>query len=161
MRSTFAAVAMLLALMPLAASGQDHVLDETPTPQFLFVLSGTGGSVDGNILSFEGVSPVIYFSDRPARVAGHITATDFVARWDERDFADDPPNAVLSILEADGTENVVVELLQAGTDGNLVWFTVVVIEGTLPVGRFGPASLFVDPDTCTPVIGGSYSDCPP
>ena len=145
----------------MAASGQDHVLHETPIPQFLFVLSGASGSVDGNIPSFEGVSPVIYFSDRPARIPGHISVADFVARWDERDFPDDPPNAVLAILEADGTENVVLELLQAGTDGISIWFTVEVIEGTLPVGSFGPASLFVDPDTCTPIIGGSYSDCPP
>jgi hypothetical protein len=67
---------------------------------------------------------------------------------------------VLAILGAVGTDNVVVELLQAGADGNSVWFTVDVIEGTLPVGGFGPASLFVDPDTCTPIIGGSYADCP-
>jgi hypothetical protein len=63
----------------LAASGQGHVLDETPIPQSLFVLSGTAGSIDGNRLYFQGVSPVIYFSDRPARIAGHLSVADFVA----------------------------------------------------------------------------------
>jgi len=67
---------------------------------------------------------------------------------------------VLAILGAEGVDDVVVELLNAGTEGGSVWFTVEVLEGALPIGPFGPASLFVDPDTCTPIIGGNYADCP-
>jgi len=56
MRSTVAVMTVLLALVPFAASGQDHVVDETPIPQFLFVLSGTAGFADGNRLTIEGVA---------------------------------------------------------------------------------------------------------
>ncbi len=37
------------------------------------VLSATSGSLKGDTLTLNGVPNVIYFSDRPDRVAGHMS----------------------------------------------------------------------------------------
>ncbi len=51
------------------------------------------------IQNAKGVNPsTIYFTDRPARLAGHLLTTRFLPLWDEgKDrFLRDPPNATLS-----------------------------------------------------------------
>jgi hypothetical protein len=63
----------------------------------------------------KGVGPtVIYFCDRPVRLAGHLSLEEFLASWTKgRDtFTEDPPNAVLSVTDGDKFMDVVVELTQ-------------------------------------------------
>ena len=52
-------------------------------------------------LTLPGLAPAtLFFADRPERVVGHISAGEFVAQWGEgnNNFAEDPPNAVLSFV---------------------------------------------------------------
>ncbi|MFI5323802.1 MAG: hypothetical protein ACHQ6U_09785 [Thermodesulfobacteriota bacterium] len=52
-------------------------------------------------LTLKNVSPMmIFFSDRPERLAGHFPTTHFLRMWnDGKDsFMNDPPNANLSII---------------------------------------------------------------
>jgi hypothetical protein len=44
----------------------------------------------------------IVFADRPDRAAGHVLTKDFLKEWDggSDSFAEDPPNATLSVLSA-------------------------------------------------------------
>jgi hypothetical protein len=153
MRRSFSAIAVSMSMLMLlapAALGQDHVFEETPKKQYLYVLSGTYGSVEGDSLTLEGVPSALYFSDRPARIAGHRTLEALVERWEERGvLTDDPPNATLSVLDVEGPDNVVVELASIeAIDDTTVRLGFSVIEGTMPEGDFGPASLFVDPVDC-------------
>ena len=72
----------------------------------------------------------------------------FVSVWDEGDnsFADDPPNAVLSFLDASGSfpEDTVVVLSEPQlADGDLS-YSVQVLDGKLP-DEAGPVALFIDP----------------
>ena len=149
---TAALVIGILALVPVStlAQDQDHVIEDAGSPSFLFVLSAASGSVEGDTLTLDGVPSVIYFSDRPARIAGHQSVASFVAGWDvgSDSFSADPPNAVLAVL-GEG-DDVVVEITSVALDGNDVLFDVLVIEGTLPEGSFGPASLFIDPRIIDP-----------
>ena len=62
-----------LVLTATTAVLADHVIDESENPQFLFVMSAVSGSFDGETLTLTGVPSVVYFSDRPYRIAGHMS----------------------------------------------------------------------------------------
>ena len=117
--------------------------------QAMFVQTAQATSSDGSVLTLHDIAPsTLYFSDRPKRVVGHLSATQFVDLWDEGDnsFADDPPNAVLAFLEPgdDVPEHVVVVLKNPGLEDGTVSYAIEVLEGPVPA-LTGPASLFVDP----------------
>jgi len=138
-------VASLLMALPLATMAQDASPEASPDDgegSFLFVLSGTSGSLDGETLTLEGVPAIVTFSDRPERIAVDVPLEGLSDAGDA--FADDPPNAVLSVLTDEGITNVVLELTSATFDGSTASFGYGVLAGDAPEGDFGPASLFVD-----------------
>jgi len=135
---------VMLTLLPGLVSAE-HVIDDSKEPRYLFVLSVTSGSLKGDILVLNGVPNVIYFSDRPARKAGHISLEKFVESWNKGSdsFKADPPNATLSVLNKDGAHNVVVELMRAGEKFGFLYFKVEVLEGNV-TGSFETSALFID-----------------
>ena len=48
----------------------EHVIDNSKEPQYLFTLASKSGTFEGDILTLKGIPLVVYFSDRPVRVAG-------------------------------------------------------------------------------------------
>ncbi len=97
-------------------------------------------------LTLKNVSPsVVFFSDRPKRIAGHVSLTGFLAAWAEGSdsFAEDPPNANLSIVDGKTINNTVVELMNPTYDGTDLTYEVVEISGNLPASG-GISSLFID-----------------
>jgi len=124
----------------------EHVIDDSKNTGYLFVISGTSGSLKGDTLTLNGVPNVIYFSDRPARKAGHLSLEKFVEMWDKGDdsFKTDPPNTTLSVLKKDGAKNVVVELMRVEQKSGSVVFKVAVLEGSIPCGQFKAVSIFID-----------------
>jgi len=123
-----------------------QVINESENPQFLFVMSAVSGSFDGETLTLTGVPAVVYFSDRPYRIAGHMSLEEFIEIWGEGvdDFAVDPPNATLSSYDDSGDIDVVIEL--TGTpdvSGASVVFTVKVLLGNIPE-VLSASSLFID-----------------
>lgn len=147
-------LALLLFLsLPINGFGQAftltqrHVVNESAEPDFLLVLSGRSGSIEGKKLVLNGVPSVIYFSDRPARIAGHMTMNEFFDTWYKGNdsFAIDPPNATLSLLSHGEPSHVVLELVSvAPSDDGSISFGIRVLKGTLPSGVFGAATLFID-----------------
>jgi len=142
------ALLTLVALHPGAAAAAektgDQLVDEL---QLLYVQSADAGSFDGQRLTLDGVGTTLFFSDRPARVSGHIDTAKFLGAWgaDAGDdgFATDPPNATLSVLGDGAPVNTVVELSDPKRDGKTISYAVKVLEGKLPE-KFGEASLFID-----------------
>ncbi len=123
-----------------------HVIDESETPRFLFVLSAGSGKYDGETLTLTGVPSVVYFSDRPYRVAGHMSLQKFAENWGGRidDFSDVPPNATLSLLTDNGVDNVVIEMIAVSNiSEEAVNFHVEILMGDLPT-EFSAGSLFID-----------------
>jgi hypothetical protein len=119
----------------------------SPAPS-LAVLNSHGATLDGNKLTLTGVAPnTIVFTDRPARMAGHVNTDQFISEWDEgRDsFAKDPPNATISVLGDDGVtvDDAVVVLKKPKIEGDNLTFEVSVLEGSLD-GAKGSAALFID-----------------
>jgi len=139
-----AAFLSVAAKIPIAsaASQEEEV-------QYLFVQNAKGATMDKEKLILKDVSPtVIFFSDRPKRIAGHMTIEDFVLDWQEdtskNGFKADPPNAVLSIFDKDEVEDVAVELKNPQFKNNDLIYQIDVLEDDKPLPS-GPVSLFIDP----------------
>jgi len=45
----------------------ENVIDDSKNPGYLFVISGTSGSLDGDTLTLNGVPNVVYFSVKPPK----------------------------------------------------------------------------------------------
>ncbi len=144
----FSTIVGIFTVMLTLVSGlvfAEHVIDDSKNTGYLFVISGTSGSLDGDKLTLNGVPNVIYFSDRPFRKAGHMSLSNFVEMWGKGgdSFKADPPNATLSVLTKDGANNIVVELLSVEQKRGSVVFKVAVLEGNV-TGSFETSALFID-----------------
>ncbi len=87
----------------------------------------------------------LYFSDRPDRIVGRMTTKKCVANWATGDdsFAQDPPNAVLSIQQVPLPQDITVELMHPRFDGPDLVYDVKVLDGKQEAT--GEASaLFID-----------------
>ncbi len=97
--ATIAGIFTVILMLVPSLVFAEHVIDDSENPGYLFVLSATSGSLKGDTLTLNGVPNVIYFSDRPARKAGHMSVSKFVEMWNKQSdsFKADPPNATLSL----------------------------------------------------------------
>jgi hypothetical protein len=145
------ALAMLLVvadpMMSLASAGEDKV-------QLMFVQTAEDLKADGKTLRLVNVSQqTLYFSDRPVRIAGHMTMPAYLPAYlDEwkagagaNDFESDPPNVTLSVDEPGKKENTltVVEISHPVIDGDDLLYHYRLIEGAIP-GTGGATALFID-----------------
>ena len=103
----------IFAVMLTLVSGlvfAEHVIDNSNEPQYLFTLASKSGTFEGDTLTLKGIPLVVYFSDRPVRVAGHITLEKFAGMWDKGvdNFKVDPPNAEIAIYDESGDKHAVL-----------------------------------------------------
>jgi hypothetical protein len=112
---------------------------------FVQTAEGVRGG-DGTMTLIRLAPATLYFSDRPQRVVGHLSAQHFVDLWEEGEnsFAKDPPNAVLAFPNAGGLADTVVVLRDPKLEGNEITYTVDVLEASLP-DEAGACTLFIDP----------------
>ena len=143
-------LAAAVALAPLSLAMTPTVArataKESETADFLFVQNAKAIAFADDRLTLKGVNPVtVMFSDRPERIAGHMTTARFVPFWSEgRDsFLADPPNATLSFLEDKALADAVVVLHDPVLEGEDLTYRVTLLEGELPATG-GSASLFID-----------------
>ena len=70
---------------------------------------------------------IFAFTDRPNREYKYISGDEFASYWndydDENSFKLDPPNAVLTWVDADGVEEVEVVITDAHFDGANIIYT--------------------------------------
>jgi hypothetical protein len=112
----------------------------------LFVQNAQGAAISNGKMTLKKISPTtIFFSDRPERIAGHLTTKEFVPFWSEGtdSFAANPPNATLSALEEGKLSDVVLELRNPKLAGDELSYEVKILEGALG-GQGGACSLFID-----------------
>ena len=132
-----------------ALSRHDDLAKRLAALKAMFVQSAAGMRLERGAVTLTGVSPAtLYFSDRPQRVAGHLSSARFVELWQSgaNSFAADPPNAVLAFFGDDTglPEDATVTLRSPHLVGNELTYDVEVIEGELP-DRAAGCSLFIDP----------------
>ena len=144
LRTVFTTFVAALGLMGVTASSLADA-PKTAATEMLFVQSATGGSYDGKTLTLTGAPSTIFFSDRPKRVVGHVSTGRFIDHWanGKDSFKADAPNAVLSILDGDGTNNSTIELSDPQVNGDQVSYQVKLLDGK-PPAEFKTASLFID-----------------
>jgi hypothetical protein len=117
--------------------------------EMLFVQTAQGMSSDEKQLTLKSPSPdILFFCDRPERVAGHLGWDAFVRLVSEGgdSFADDPPNAAVSVIGDKGeVTEVVVVLTERPTKRNDdIVFPMRVLDGVLQK-QGGTTLLFIDP----------------
>jgi hypothetical protein len=118
--------------------------------QLMFVQSAESMKADDKTLRLVNASPqTIYFSDRPQRVAGHVTMPAYLEEWTAaagpNNFAKNPPNATLSVYESGQRTNTltVVVISQPVAEGKDLVYSYKLIEGKMPTAG-GATSLFID-----------------
>ena len=116
----------------------------------MFVQSADDLKSDGKTLRLVNVAQqTLNFSDRPVRIAGHITMAAYLDEWKAGEgpdnFASDPPNATLSVYEPGRNENTltVIEISHPVVDGKDLVYTYKLIEGAVPKAG-GATALFID-----------------
>ena len=142
MKSMFVTVLILATLISSAVA-------EEETCDMLFVQDAKTMSFDGSRLTLKDANPnIIFFCDRPVRTAGHMTRDAFMklVTEGENSFADNPPNAAVSIVSARGevTEAVVTLSKKPQVTGKDMVFPIKVIDGDLP-NAGETVIMFIDP----------------
>jgi len=127
----------------------DDVEKQLEEIEAMFVQVAREMMTEGARVKFFGLAPAtLFFSDRPQHVVGHLSAKQFVEEWDkgENSFAADPPNAVISFLDANGEtpEDAIVVLKEPRLEGDRISYSVEILEGSLPA-RADSVSIFIDP----------------
>ena len=158
--SILVSVASSQAATPQAASPITWTTKGKPSGKMdvLYVQNARGVTLEKGKLVLRGVNPsTICFTDRPARLAGHLPTSSFIPLWSQGkdSFLKDPPNATLSIFSGDKVSDVVVEISNPVLSGGNLTYNVKVLEGTASV-RGGECSLFIDIIGC-PLTPVSYA----
>jgi hypothetical protein len=139
-KAVFVGLLSMIAIAGIASeTGGDGV-------KYLFVQSAQSLEVnDGKIILNNVAESAIYFSDRPERIAGHMSIEKFVDIWSEGDdsFKLSNPNAALSFLDDEKDEIVIVVLSNPVLNGGNLTYDVTVLDGVLP-SKGGACSLFID-----------------
>jgi hypothetical protein len=133
----------LLSMIAIAGTAAKTGADEV---KYLFVQSAQSLKVsDGKIILKNVAESAIYFSDRPERIAGHMSIEKFVDIWSEGDesFKLSNPNAALSFLDDEKDEIVIVVLSNPVLKSGNLTYDVTVLDGALPP-KGGACSLFID-----------------
>ena len=140
-----------LLLIPLIAfCGISAARAEDPKVQLMFVQTAESFEADGARPRLVDVGrQTLYFSDRPARIAGHLTMPAFLDEWTAGEgpdnFASDPPNATLSVYAPGQNANTltVIEISHPVVDGKDLVYRYKLVEGTMPKAG-GATALFID-----------------
>src|SRR6476660_8810 len=112
----------------------------------LFVQNAKNVSFVERKLILQGVNPVtVCFTDRPARLAGHMQTSNFMPLWSQGkdSFLKDNPNATLSVFSGDNVSDLVVELSNPKLFGDDLTYDTRILEGTL-LAKGGACALFID-----------------
>src|SRR5438046_10641114 len=138
---------------PAPAPGASPVITWTATGKqseknvdVLFVQNAKNVSFSEGKLVLRGVNSVtVCFTDRPARMAGHMQTSKFLPPWSQGkdSFLKDNPNATLSVFGGDNGSDLVVELSNPQLSGNDLTYDARILEGTPPANG-GACALFID-----------------
>jgi hypothetical protein len=141
--------ALTLSVLHIGRADEDKNTDQQKV-QLMFVQTAEDLKSDGDTLRLVNVGQqTLYFSDRPERVAGHLTMPAYLDEWKAQEgpdnFGSNPPNATLSVYEPGRNDNTpcVVEISHPVIEGKDLVYNYKLINGTMPKGG-GATALFID-----------------
>lgn len=129
-------------LYPAPASSSDSIDEEV---ELLFVQDAKGYELVDNAIVLKEARPnVLYFTDRPERLAGYLSRAQAV-RIAQKSFEEVPPNAALVIFDEDKVTEVVLLLKTAPIErgDDLIFNQYEILSGELPKAG-GNCALFID-----------------
>jgi hypothetical protein len=139
-----------LLLVRIALCGVPLARAEDTKVQRMFVQTADSFKAADKTLRLVNVSQqTLYVSDRPVRLAGHLTMLASLDEWQAGagpdHFANDPPNATLSVYESGRNENTltVITISHPVLEGNDLVYRYKLIEGAMPKAG-GPTALCID-----------------
>ena len=133
-----------LALSPLQAD--EKVKEGETIIPVMFVQNAAASHYSDGMLTLTGVQPdILWFSNRPYRMAGTSTQSEYLQDWVEGadSFKADPPNGSLSYLKDGAMASVAIELSNPLPVGDKMSYQIKVLQGEMPA-QTGPVSLFID-----------------
>lgn len=137
----------VLAQVGFLPSASQAAEKKAKKADLLFVQNAKDITVDGEKLVLKGIGPtVLFFTDRPNRIAGHMTNERYLQLWKEDgkdSFLKDPPNATVSIFVDDKVLDMVVTLRNPQLMGEDLTYDIRVIRGK-PPEKGGPCAVFID-----------------
>ena len=157
-------IAVLVTAVACAKAPEPAASATSEAPSFMFVQVAENVSVDTVAMTVrlqKVAGQVIYFSDRPNRLAGHLTMAEYLKEWTPAAGADnlgvDPPNATLSVYEAGAPDNSVAIFTIANPrlDGPDMLYDYKLIDGHLPASG-GATALFIDKVGVGGGVGAGY-----
>ena len=141
--------ALILSGLFIGRADEPKKADENKV-QLMFVQTADDFKADGKTLRLINVGQqALYFSDRPVRIAGHLTMPAYMDEWKAGEgpdnFGANPPNATLSVYEPGRNDNTltVVEISNPVIEGKDLVYNYKLINGTMPKSG-GAAALFID-----------------
>lgn len=157
-----AALLVLGLALPPALAQADNLAPSAESIGLFFVQTADQFQLDADAKTFRlvNINPeTVYFSDRPARLAGHVDITEYLKNWRgvPGGFDTNPPNATLSVQVAGEAQPVlaVVTILEPRVDGNDLVYGYELIKGSIP-GSGGQATLFIDRIGVGGGVGAGY-----
>lgn len=122
-----------------------HVIDESKSSQYLYVINAYSGKMMNDTLTLDPSPFVLFFSDRPHKKAGQIQLNDFLEKWSDMmgSGGENTPTATLSILGKTDEREVSFDILNPEMKRGKLIFDIRMEKNTIPKS-FGPASLFID-----------------
>lgn len=144
MKYSILILTLVLGFSVVVASAQDHVIDDSKPPQYLFIITGDTGTFEDGKLTLNGTPIVTFYSMATQRSVGHFLVGTFVETWEKNSsiYKADPPNGTLSVLDEKGSLGAVIEVSNPVSTLNSITFNARVLEGKLPAS-FNASSLFL------------------
>ncbi len=138
----------LVANLVFGASSMVVAEQNADTPTWLFVQTAADFTLDGDQLNIPFEREIFAFTDRPNREYGYLNAHELEALWHtgEDNFADNPPNAVLTWM-TDGKiqeAEIVLIAVKAEDLGRSVSYTIQWEAGEIIPVIADNVSLFID-----------------
>ncbi|MCR9213565.1 MAG: hypothetical protein NXI13_07590 [Proteobacteria bacterium] len=130
---------ILLYLLPM------QVVLASEKVEVLFVQMSGAMEFDGNKITLSDIAPhVVWYTERPDRKSGHMTLDEFLTEWEKgtNSFEVDPPNAVLTLMDASDSPAVIV-IRNPIYRGKILTYDVEILNGSIPKTG-GPVSLVID-----------------
>ncbi len=144
MKYSILILTLVLGFSVVVASAQDHVIDDSKNPQYLFIITGDTGTFEDGKLTLKGAPIVSFYSMATQRSVGHFLVGTFVETWEKNSsiYKADPPNGTLSVLDEKGSLGAVIEVSNPVSTLNSITFNARVLEGKLPAS-FNASSFFL------------------
>lgn len=144
MKRSLLILTIILGFSAALVSAQDHVIDDSKSLEYLFVITGDTGTFKDGKLKLTGTPIVVFNYLGATREVGHFLVGTFIETWDKNSSAynTDPPRGTLSVLDEKGAGNAVIAVSSPASTLNSITFDTEVLEGEVPKS-FNASTLFL------------------